>query len=558
VVRQLDATPSRTGRKNRTTRGAPSKAIVALCHGAQTVTTSLSDILKNTSFTAVAAFIGIILGLIKNAFIAARYGTGLVYDAFLIAANLPLMIMGFALNGATNLVPILAAELKDKPEEEAWDIGSRMLSFWIILVLLFTMVALFLVPLLVHMLAPGFSDEQRALAHHISYIILWSAVFSGFAALATLISYTYHEFTTPALSGIVNNMVIIAVLASFATHRIDVLAVAVVLGSVAQLLIQYKALAKVKCFFRFRIGFRHPVIRRVIQLSVPQYIGQGGVALSTAIDRGFASLLPSGAVSAISYGLMVAEIPITVFISAISRVYYPIFSHHANDQPRFQDNVRTAANMIILIIFPISLGLIALGTPIIRLLFERGEFTAESTALTVSSLTFLAIGLLGEGLNAIGVNAYFARQNTVTPMTAGLVRTAVLIALNFLLVHPMGISGLALSTSIASYVKLGVLIFFMRRKIGVNPQHALSGNVVKVGFASLLMAAAVAIFSHHLASYWPAPSLRQQIIFVGSSVMVGASMYVGLLFLLGVKEVSTAYAFMLEWINEKRFAGKAS
>jgi hypothetical protein len=98
----------------------------------------------------------------------------------------------------------------------------------------------------------------------------------------------------------------------------------------------------------------------------------------------------------------------------------------------------------------------------------------------------------------------------------------------------------------------------MRRKIGVNPQHALSGNVVKVGFASLLMAAAVAIFSHHLASYWPAPSLRQQIIFVGSSVMVGASMYVGLLFLLGVKEVSTAYAFMLEWINEKRFAGKAS
>ena len=443
-------------------------------------------IVRDILFTSSGTFLSLILAIAKNALIAARFGTGAVYDAFMIASNIPQIITGFSITGAHNLVPIITKELKLKSEKDAWDTINRVLGFWILIVLIATTGSFLIIQFMIHILAPGFSKPELALSNHFASILIWSSIFSAFSSLAIILSNSYQDFTLSAFVGLINNTVIFLIILFCASNKHeDVLPWAILIGSIAQLLIQYRMMGKMRLFFRFRFRFNDPLFKKIIKLAIPQYIGHSGATLGIAVDRAFASMLSTGSVAAISYALTIYEMPITIFVIAVNRIYYPIFSRNEDDPELFAKHIRQAIHFVSFIVFPLSAYILVMGHPLTQILFQRGNFSEYSTAVTASVLFFFSMGMAVEGFNSLYLSIFNSKQDTFAPMAAGLGRVFIQTAGNFLLVPRLGIIGIALSTSIALYIKVIFFMVLAEKRLKLKILHIFDLELMKIFLSSL-------------------------------------------------------------------------
>lgn len=505
--------------------------------------TPFRKILRDVFYTSSGTFLGLVMAIAKNALIAARFGTGAVYDAFMIATNIPQIISSFSVIGAHNMVPIISKELKAKSEKEAWDTINRVLGFWISVILASTTGAFLIIPFMIHLLAPGFSFPESALSSHFATILIWSSIFSAFSSLAIILSNAYQDFTLSAFVGLVNNAVVFVIVLFFATNdRVDVLPWAVFLGSVAQLLIQYRMMGHLTRYFRFRFRFNDPLFKKIFKLSIPQYIGHSGATLGIAVDRAFASTLATGSVAAISYAMTIYEMPLTIFVIAVNRIYFPIFSRNDDDPNLFSLHARQAIHFICFIVFPLSAYILMMGYPLTQMLFQRGNFNSHSTAITASVLFFFSLGMAIEGFNSLYLSMFNSRQDTLPPMLAGLVRVAFQIAGNILFVPRFGIIGIALATSLALYLKVIFMMIFAEKRLGLKKSTLFDLEVFKIFLASIAIGAVLSgpvYYYKHLSN----PGFLQALTILAISFVLGIAVYFS--FLLALR--SSSILLIRDW-----------
>src|SRR5262249_8323185 len=250
---------------------------------------------------------------------------------------------------------------------------------------------------------------------------------------------SFHRFGAPALSPVVLNLTMIAFsfLGSLFGDVTRTLAVGVVAGGVLQLAVQIPALLKSGWKIRFKLDVNHPGVRRVAKLMVPVIFGVGIVQLNVLIDTQFASYLEEGSVTTIYYADRVMELVLGGYAVAVSTVILPLLSRQA--ALRQMDELKTTLNfairLILFITFPATVGLILLRREIIEVLFQHGDFHAPSTELTAWALPFFAIGLSAFSLVKIIVPAFYALEDTRTPVKVALGAMFLNIGLNFLFIR---------------------------------------------------------------------------------------------------------------------------
>jgi putative peptidoglycan lipid II flippase len=222
---------------------------------------------------------------------------------------------------------------------------------------------------------------------------------------------------------------------------------------------------------------------------LPALVGLAVMEINIFVDTLLASLLPEGSVSYLYYGNRLVQFPQGIFAVALGVAILPTLSQQAakNQMEELKDTVSFGIRLVLFITIPATVGLIVLKGPIINLLFERGEFTHQSTLATAHALFYYAVGLCAFSGVKVIVPAFYSLKDTVSPVKVAVLAMITNIVLNLLLMGPLQHGGLALATSLSSLLNVTLLIFILRKKIGSIKGRTILISVVKLTLASIVM-----------------------------------------------------------------------
>ena len=457
------------------------------------------SIIKSTSILSLGTLTSRILGFIRDIVLARLLGTGMKADAFFVAFRIPNLFRDFVGEGATNaaVVPVLS-EYIDKDKKALGNFISVVFVLGCIILSLLTILGILFTPWIVRVMAPGFmaDPEKLALTIHLTKVMFPYMILIGFTAYSMGILFTFRRFMAPAFSPcLLNIAIIVSAYISSRTMSEPVLGLAlgVLAGGFLQLAAQIGPLYKIGLRFTKPAALNHPGAVKIGKLLIPRMVGSGVYQLTVLIDTfcaSLASIVGPGGVSAIYYANRILQFPMGVFSFALSTVLLPTFSGQVNrkDMVSLKETLIFSLENIFFIMCPITVILLLLSAPIIRVCFQRGEFDLYSTAITSGTLLCLAFGLFSFGGIKILVTAFYAMQDTKTPVKVAGACLLINVVLNFLLMFPLKVSGIALASSIAGTIDFLVLFYFMDKKLnGLN--SGLFAYFLRVSCAGLLLGA---------------------------------------------------------------------
>ncbi|MCR4418658.1 MAG: murein biosynthesis integral membrane protein MurJ [Clostridia bacterium] len=443
-----------------------------------------------------ATLVSKFLGFGREAALAAVFGASALTDAYLVAAVIPTMLFGIVNAAITTVgIPVLSEYLHR--EEKRPQLPSLVWSSFhaVLLVLaLICLAALPLAPWLVRLLAPGFGPEQAGLTAAMVRIMLPAAVFMGLAGWAQGVLNAHRHFLVPAAVGIPYNLVLIsAIFLSGAFWGITGLAWATVLAVASQFVIQLPALRRRGLRYAPVLDPAHPGLKKMAVLVLPVLVGVGAGQLNLVVDRMLASGLPEGSISALNYALKVIQIPQGLLAASLITVLYPSFAQKAvaHDLPGLRMALARGLAALAAAVVPVAVGAIVLRREVVALLFQRGAFDAADAEMTGVALLFYALGLLFLAWRDCLARAFYALQDTTTPMTTGLAAVGINVGLNLLLVRPLAHGGLALATSAAALANCVLMLVRLRRRLGGVGGRYFLADTARVAAASLVMGLAV-------------------------------------------------------------------
>jgi putative peptidoglycan lipid II flippase len=376
--------------------------------------------------------------------------------------------------------------------------ASTVINVTLLVMTLAGVAAAIFAPQLVPLIAPGFDAEARILTASLMRIMLIQAVVVGLSGLVAAILNSYQDFLLPALSPVIYNATIIAaglVLAPRPEFGVRGLAIGVAIGSVLHLLIQIPGLVRHRAHYRLIIDAHNPGARETGRLMVPRIAGLGAIQVNYLANTILASRLVEGSIASLNYAFQLLMLPWGIFANAISTAVFPTLSAQAAlDQPQeIRRLLSSALRVILYLTIPAGIGLLVLREPIIHLLFQRGEFTAESTAMTARALAFYAPGLFAIAATEIITRGFYALHDTRTPVTVGVAMVALNILLSIILSGGMGHGGLALAYSIAMSLEMVILLVIIHRRLGGLDDQRLVTSVLRTVVASAIMGEGLAM-----------------------------------------------------------------
>ncbi|MBF0612318.1 MAG: murein biosynthesis integral membrane protein MurJ [Magnetococcales bacterium] len=433
-----------------------------------------------------------ITGFVRDVVIAHGFGAGMAADAFFVAQKLPNFLRRLFAEGAfsTAFVPVLGGYVARGEQEEVQEVVQSVYSVLLAILVLVVLIAQIAMPLLIMILAPGFmaDGEKFQLTVDLTRITFPYILFIALVSLAAGVQNTYRHFALPAFTPVLLNISIMVgafgIAPLFAEPTMG-LAFGIFLGGVTQLALQYPAMKKLGVPLRWRWNPRHEAIGRILKLMGPSVLGVSVAQIGLLFDLFIASFLPQGSVSYLYYADRLVEFPLGIIGIAMATAILPTLTARAakEDMPGLRSDLDFALRIMVLINLPATAGLIILGEPLLTMLFQRGAFSEEATALTYQAMVAFGMGLIGFSGVKILAPAFYALHDTKTPVKIAILCLATNMGLNLLLMGSMKHVGLALATTLAAYLNAGLLLWNLSRRIDFHPGR---------GFYSALWRAMVA------------------------------------------------------------------
>ena len=436
-----------------------------------------------------------VFGFARDMVIANFFGAGSIADAFFIAFRIPNLLRRLTAEGALSaaFIPLFAKTLQ-KNREEAFRLANNLLSVLTLILVLIVTIGIIFTPALLKVIAIGFTDEQEKfqLTVHMTRLLFPYLIFISLAAVLMGILNTLNHFASPAASPVMLNISII-LSAIFLRESFELpvyaLVAGVLIGGVLQLAIQIPYAVKHGFIFKPVFDLKSDLLRKVFSLTIPAMFGVAVAEINMFVDTILASLLKEGSVSYLYYGNRLVQFPLGVFGIAMSTALLPALSFQAADKnpAKMVETISRSFRAIMLLVIPSTIGLVVLRDPIVNILFERGEFDAVSTVNTGIAVGYYCAGLLGFVGVKIFVSGFYALGDTKTPVKVASVAMLVNIIFNLILMGPLQHGGLALATSIASFVNLAILIYLIRGRLGNIDGPRILRSFFMLSFASVLM-----------------------------------------------------------------------
>jgi len=439
--------------------------------------TDRGKMVKAAGIVGGATVVSRILGLARDAVMAAIFGATPAADAFFVAFRIPNLMRQLFGEGAlaSSFVPVYTDILEKEGRSKAADFASNLFSLVVLVLVILTGLGVLFAPWLVRMVALGFSPGSEVFNLAV-LLIRWMLPYMVFICAAAMymgILNSHRHFLAPAAAPVLLNISIITA-ALFVAPSLEVpitaLAWAVLAGGVLQLLVQLPPLKKRDVVPRLGIPRLSPEVRRMAVIMGPAVLGVAVYQVNVLVDTLLASFLPTGSITYLWYGNRMMQFPLGVFGIALATAALPTLSSQVAEgrDEDFRGTVSFALGLTAFIGIPAAVGLIALRDPIMATLFGHGAFVLADVKGAAQALLYYSIGLpLFIGIKIIG-RAFYALENTRIPFLAAGAALVVNVVLNLLLMGPMAHAGLALATSLASGVNLIVLARFFTRESGVG------------------------------------------------------------------------------------------
>jgi putative peptidoglycan lipid II flippase len=483
------------------------------------------------SFTLVSR----VLGFIRDLMMAATLGASAMADAFFLSFKLANLLRRLFAEGAFNaaFVPLFARALEGEGEAEARAFAEQALAVMTTVLLVVVLLAELAMPWLVRALAPGFepAGERYGLAVELSRITFPYLMFISLAALFSGVLNSIGRFAAAAFAPIILNVVLIATLLLASLHPATpahALAWGVFAAGILQLAWVAVAARRNGMHLRLRPPRLTPRLKRLFRLMVPGAIGSGVYQINLVVDTWFASLLPVGAVSYLFYADRLNQLPLGIIGIAIGTALLPMLSRQfrAGQHQAASHTQNRAIEMGLLLTLPAAAALIVLAEPIIGVLFERGAFSAAHTAATAAALVAFSLGLPAYVLIKVLVPAFFAREDTATPVKVAAGCLVANVALILVLIGPLAHVGIALATAISNALNVAGLALILKRRGYLRLDARLRRRLPRIALSTLVMALALLAADRLLAGLAPALALAVTIA-VGGAVFVAAAVLTG-------------------------------
>lgn len=456
----------------------------------------MSENTKHMARAAVLLMITVILSRIlgygREVALYTAFGQNYMTDAYRAAFSIPdfiyMLLVGGALSAA--LIPVFSAYIATGRDEEGWRSASIVLNYTLVTLIILIVVAYLNTRPLINILVPGIPEPYNSLAVHLTHIMFVQTFFMALNGLAMGVLNSHHHFFAPALGSLLYNVAIIGVgLALVDQLGIAAFSYGVVLGAVVNFLVQIPALRRIGMKYYFCFDYRDEGFKQIMMLMIPVLAGLGAVQLSLFVTQNLASGLAPGTVSALALAQRVMNLPLGIFAVSIGVAIFPTLTALSarGEMEMFKRSSSLGIRAVFLLTIPASLGLIAIGDPLIRLLFEQGEFTSNAVLVTNEALRYYCLGMFAYSALQVLNRSFYALKDTISPVLAAMITIAFNILLSLKLVGTMGHVGLALSYSLAGILSLIFLLIILRWKLGkIGISKIVKSFTISLG-ASLLM-----------------------------------------------------------------------
>jgi len=498
---------------------------------------------------AVATGISRVIGLVREIAQAAVFGIGGPVNAFEIAYLIPNTVRSLVADSALSaaFVPVFSDLLVKGERQRAWRVASSL--FWLMLVGLGGLTALFIIiaPLVMGIFGYGPHDEFGAIAANLARILFPLVLVLGLTGIVVGILNSYDHFTVPALSPVLWNLIILLGLGlgvhsttSDAT-RLYIYAGAILVATIAQFLLPLPWLYGLDGRLHMVIDIRDPAVKRTFMLMVPVTIGLGLININALIDQLFAThyLNPHRDPAAIVRAFRLYMLPQGVFSVAVATVLFPLLSRHASrqDWTAFQRTVGTGLRLISFLLLPASVAAAVLATPIVRLLYQHGQFNAAATEKVAPCLAAFALGLTFNGTMLMLNRGFFSLQSPWIPSWVAFGNLGLNAILDAVF-YRFGVWGIPLSTSLVNIAGTAALVVVFRRRMrGFElGETARTFGLVTIASAGL---AVVAWGIWRGLDAELGQSLAAQILALGAGLALGYAAFFGICRLLRVRELDT-------------------
>ncbi|MCR6629571.1 MAG: murein biosynthesis integral membrane protein MurJ [Magnetospirillum sp.] len=441
-----------------------------------------------------------ITGLMREMMIAQYMGAGAVADAFFVAFRFPNLFRSLFAEGAFNaaFVPLFTGKLTAEGEAEARSFAEQALAVMALVLGMFVALVELAMPWAIYALAPGFGEVpgKLAIATELSRICFPYLLFISLTSLQAGVLNSLGRFAAAAGTPVLLNVVAMAglwALAPFTETPGHALAWGTFAAGVAQFTWLMVSVRKAGMPLRVVWPRLSPEVRLLGKRIVPGAVGAGVYQVNLVINTMIASTVANGAVSYLNYADRVNQLPLGVVGIAIGTALLPLLSRQlkAGDLDGARDSQNRAMEFALLMTLPAAAALMVLAEPVIRVLFQRGSFGPAETAATASALVAFAVGLPAYVLVKVLTPAFFAREDTRTPVKVAGATMALNVALNLALVGPLAHVGMALSTALAAWFNVAALAVILRRRGFFAMDKRLRARAPRILAAAAAMAAAL-------------------------------------------------------------------
>jgi putative peptidoglycan lipid II flippase len=485
-----------------------------------------------------------VIGLGRESVISYFFGASGELAAFRLAARVPTMIYDLLVGGMLSaaLVPVLSEYTRRERRDELARVASAVLSLIAIVMGLLVVVVEVLAGPLANLLG-NFDDPQLQIVLRNSLRVIAPAVLLfGLTGGATALLYALRRFSHTAVSAAVFNLGIVLLTPLLAPRlaediRIYVLPLGIVFGSLLQFLVVASGIRDVRV--RLRAGWQHPAIRRIWRLYVPLMLGLIVTQFQIIVDGRWASAAGESSVAWMGFATTLIQLPLGLIPVAVSLAALPSLSQFAldNDWDGFRGVFGRGLRLVLVLLLPATAGLFALSLPIVGLIFQHGNFTADDAQMTALALRLYLIGLPFAGVDYLLNYTFYARQNTRTPAIVGVISIGFYFAAALLLKDRIGFLGLVLADSVKQAAHATIMTVLLYRSVGRLTGQRVLRTLGAGTLAAVVMAALTVLVANALAPVVPDGKLGYAVI-VAVAGGAGALFYIVALRLMRVDEIT--------------------
>ncbi|MFO1428162.1 MAG: murein biosynthesis integral membrane protein MurJ [Steroidobacteraceae bacterium] len=507
-------------------------------------------IFKSTSVVGLTTLLSRVTGLLRDMVYSQAFGAGTLMDAFLVAYKIPNFLRRLFGEGAfsQSFVPVISEYRVRRTQDEVRELVGGVFGTLGGVLFVVTLLGVIAAPLIILLFAPGFTHQEGKYELTVQ-MLRWTFPYLFFISLTALFSgvlNSYSKFAIPSFTQVLMNLVMVLFAIWIAPHTSNpgvTLAIGVFVSGLLQLFFQMPFVARLGLMSRPKWRPAAAGVRRIGKLMVPGIIGSSMAQVSLLLDTLIASFLMTGSIAWLYYADRLMEFPLGVFSIALATVILPgLSAHHAEaSTQRFSATLDWALRLVMLMVTPATVALLVFAGPLTATIFGYGKFAARDIQMATYALMAYSWGLMGFSLVKVLAPGYFARQDTRTPVRVGLIALGVNMGLNVGVVLPANYLGfpvphilLATSTCASAAINTFMLWRGLRREGVYRPEPGWPRLLAQIGFASVVMAAALIWLGGDIADWLAASPLHRAVRLAGC-IVVAAALYFGALFVAGLR-----------------------